>query len=56
MPIEDPVPRILQIIKNIQQYPEILVYLKERAKEVRTRLKTADEMVEDHIKIYHSLI
>jgi hypothetical protein len=40
----------------MKQQPEVIDYFRERVWEARKRLKTVDEMVEDHWKLYNSLL
>ena len=55
VPVEDPLPRLVDIIEDIQQHPEVLEFLNGRVKEARRRIKTVDDMVEDHFRVYDSL-
>jgi glycosyltransferase involved in cell wall biosynthesis len=55
VPVEDPVPGIIRIIENVQRHRDILVYFRERVRDARSRLKTADEMFEEHFKVYYSI-
>lgn len=56
VPIEDPIPGIIKIIDDVKQHPEIIEFLRERVAEARKRLKTVDQMVEDHVRLYNSLL
>jgi glycosyltransferase involved in cell wall biosynthesis len=56
VPIEDPIPRIIKIIEGIKQNPEVIEFLRERVKEAKKSLKTVDEMVEDHVRLYDSVL
>lgn len=56
VPIEDPIPRIIKIIEEIKQNPEVIEFLREMVTEARKRMKTVDEMVEDHVRLYDSVL
>jgi O-antigen biosynthesis protein len=56
VPIENPLPRTIELIEDITQHPEVIGYFKERVVDARKRLKTVDEMVEDHLQLYDSLL
>ncbi len=56
VPVEDPLPRLLEITEDIRRQPEVVTFLNERVTEARKRLKTVDEMVEDHFRLYNSLL
>jgi len=55
VPIENPLPRTIELIEDINQHPEVIGYLRERVGDAKKRLKTVDEMVEDHLELYASL-
>ena len=55
VPVEDPLPRTLEIIEDVRRHPEVIWFLRERVQEARKRLKTVDDMVEEHFRIYNSL-
>jgi glycosyltransferase involved in cell wall biosynthesis len=56
VPVEDPLPRMVEIIEDVRQHPEVIGFLRERVQEARKRLKTVDDMVEEHFRIYNSLV
>jgi len=56
VPVEDPLPRLLEITEDIRQQPEVITFLNERVTEARKRLKTVDEMVAEHFRLYNSLL
>jgi glycosyltransferase involved in cell wall biosynthesis len=55
VPVEEPLPRTIEIIEDIRKNPHVLSYFRERVREARDRLKTADEMVIDHFRVYMNL-
>jgi len=55
VPIENPLPRTIELIEDMKQHPEVIDYFRERVWDARKRLKTVDEMVEDHWKLYSSI-
>jgi glycosyltransferase involved in cell wall biosynthesis len=55
VPIENPLPRTIELIEDMKQHPEVIDYFRERVWDARKRLKTVDEMVEDHRKLYASI-
>lgn len=56
VPIENPLPRTIGIIEDMKQHHEVIDYFRKRVWDARKRLKTVDEMVEDHLKLYNSLL
>jgi glycosyltransferase involved in cell wall biosynthesis len=56
VPIEDPFPRIVEIVEDLKRHPEILQLLKKRVLEARNRLRTVDEMIGDMFNLYNSVI
>ncbi len=56
VPVEDPLPRMLRIIEDVQINPEVIEFLRQRVSEARKRLKTVDDMVEEHFRLYDSLL
>lgn len=55
VPIECPIPRIVEIIEDLKRNPEVAEFLRGRAWEARKRLKTVDDMIEETFRVYHSL-
>jgi len=56
IPVEDPIPRAIEIIEDLRLRPEVVNFLRDRVWEARKRLRTVDEMVEDHFGIYNLLV
>jgi glycosyltransferase involved in cell wall biosynthesis len=55
VPVEDPMPRTIEIIEDLRQHPEAIDFLRENVREARKRLKTTDDMAEEHLRLYSSL-
>lgn len=55
VPVEDPLPRLIEIIEDVKRRPEVIEFLSEQVMEARKRLKTVDEMVEETFHLYNSL-
>ncbi|HWR58428.1 MAG TPA: glycosyltransferase, partial [Thermodesulfovibrionales bacterium] len=56
VPVEDPVPRMIEIIEDVKRHPQVIEFLRERVREARKRLKTIDDMVEEHFRVYDSIL
>lgn len=56
VPVEDPIPRIVEIVEDMKHYPEIIQFLRTKVMEARKRLRTVDEMIEDIFSAYRSLL
>jgi glycosyltransferase involved in cell wall biosynthesis len=55
VPVEDPVPRIIEIIEDLKHHPEIMQFLRKKVLEAQKRLRTVDSMIEDIFTLYNSL-
>jgi glycosyltransferase involved in cell wall biosynthesis len=55
VPVESPIPRTIEIIEDIKKNPDVLEYLNGKVWEAQKALKTTDEMLEEHLKIYDAL-
>jgi glycosyltransferase involved in cell wall biosynthesis len=55
VPVEDPMPRTVELIEEVKGHSEVIPFLRERVGEAKRRLKTVDEMCEDHFRLYGSL-
>jgi glycosyltransferase involved in cell wall biosynthesis len=56
VPVEDPIPRTIEIIEDLRQHPEVIDFLRGNVREARKRLKTTDDMAEEHLRLYSSLL
>ena len=56
MDISLSLPRLVDIIEDVQQHLEVLEFLRGRVKEARRRIKTVDDMVEEDFRVYDSLL
>lgn len=52
VPIENPLPRTIDLIEDVRQHPEVIGYFRERVWDARKRLKTVDDMVEEIFALY----
>lgn len=55
VPVENPVPRAIEIIDDVKAHPEVVPFLRGRVREAKKRLKTVEEMCDDHFRLYASL-
>jgi len=55
VPIEDPLPRLIEIIEDIKRHPEVLHFFRNKAHDAKKRLRTVDGMGEDIFKLYDSI-
>lgn len=55
VPIEDPLPRLIEIIEDIKRHPEVLHFFRNKAHDAKKRLRTVDGMAEDIFKLYDSI-
>jgi glycosyltransferase involved in cell wall biosynthesis len=56
VPVEDPIPRIVEIVEDLKHHPEIIQFLRKRVFEARKRLRTVNEMIDDIFTLYDSVI
>lgn len=56
VPVENPVPRTVEIIEDLRLNPGVIDFFKERVNTARTRLKTVEDMAEEMFRIYQSLL
>ncbi len=54
VPVENPLPRTIEIIEDLKQQPEVIDFLRENVQGARKRLKTTDDMAAEHFKLYNS--
>lgn len=55
VPVENPLPRTIEIIEDLRQHPEVIDFLRKKVREARKRLRTADDMAEEIFRVYDSL-
>lgn len=56
VPVENPLPRIIEIIEDIRRNPVVMDFLNEAVKKARGRLKTVDDMSKITFAVYRSLL
>jgi len=56
VPVENPLPRIIEIVEDIKRNPVVLDFLNEAVKKARGRLKTVDDMSKITFAVYRSLL
>jgi len=55
VPVENPLPRLIELIEDIRQHPEVLNFLRGQVLGARKRLKTIEEMADEIFKVYDSI-
>lgn len=55
VPVENPLPRTIEIIEDLRQHPEVIDFLRKKVREARKRLRTTDDMAEEIFRVYNSL-
>ncbi len=56
VPVENPLPKTIEIIEDLKQHPEVIDFFRNRVLEARKQLRTVDDMAEDIFRLYSSLL
>jgi glycosyltransferase involved in cell wall biosynthesis len=55
VPVEEPLPRVTEIIGDLAQNPEVIAFLREKVQRAKKRLLTVDDMIEKTYAVYNSM-
>ncbi|MFZ5906083.1 MAG: glycosyltransferase [Nitrospirota bacterium] len=56
VPVENPLPRLVEIIEDLRENPGVLEFLNGAVSRARGRLRTVDDMAESIVSLYRSLL